>query len=59
MAAEDYSIRLNFHKSIAIKEIREKKRKDQTRTQDVMKFGLKYLRRWESQPPIIEVELKY
>jgi hypothetical protein len=41
MAAEDNSIRFNSHKNIAIKEIREKKRKDQTRTQDVMEFGLK------------------
>jgi hypothetical protein len=41
MAAEDNSIRLNSHKNIAIKEIREKKRKDQTRTQNVMKLGLK------------------
>jgi hypothetical protein len=27
--------------NIAIKKIRENKRKDQTRTQDVMEFGLK------------------
>jgi hypothetical protein len=41
MAAEDNSIRFNSHKNIAIKEIREKKGKDQTRTQYVTKFGLK------------------
>jgi hypothetical protein len=41
MAAEDNSIRFNSHKNIAIKEMREKKRKYQTRTQDIMKFGLK------------------
>jgi hypothetical protein len=41
MAEEDNSIQFNSHKNIAIKEIREKKRKDQIRTQDVMKFGLK------------------
>jgi hypothetical protein len=35
MAAEDKSIRFNSHNNIAIKEIREKKRKDQTRTQNV------------------------
>jgi hypothetical protein len=38
MAAEDNSIRF---KNIAIKEMRENKRKDQTRTQDVIEFGLK------------------
>jgi hypothetical protein len=43
MAAEDNSIRFNSHKNIANKEIREKKRKDQTRTQDVTEFGLKML----------------
>jgi hypothetical protein len=41
MTVEDNSIRFNSHKNIAIKEIREKKRKDQTRTQDVTKFDLK------------------
>jgi hypothetical protein len=35
------SIRFNSHKNIAIKEMWEKKRKDQTRTQDVTKFSLK------------------
>jgi hypothetical protein len=29
--------------------MREKKRKDQTRTQDVTKFSLKCLRIWDSQ----------
>jgi hypothetical protein len=43
MAAEYNSIWFNFHKNIAIKEIWEKKRKDQTRTQDVIEFGLKML----------------
>jgi hypothetical protein len=41
MAAEYNSIRFNSHKNIAIKEMWEKKRKDQTRTQDVTEFGLK------------------
>jgi hypothetical protein len=35
MAAEDNLIQFNSHKNIAIKETRENKRKDQTRTQDV------------------------
>jgi hypothetical protein len=43
MAAEDNSIRFNSHKNIAIKEMREKKRKYQIRTQDVTEFGLKML----------------
>jgi hypothetical protein len=41
MAAEYNSIRFNPHKNIAIKEMWEKKRKDQIRTQDVTEFGLK------------------
>jgi hypothetical protein len=41
MAAEYNLIRFNSHKNIAIKEMWEKKRKDQTRTQDVTEFGLK------------------
>jgi hypothetical protein len=41
MAAEDNSIQFNSHNNITIKEMREKKKKDQTRTQDVTKFGLK------------------
>jgi hypothetical protein len=41
MTAEDNLIRFNSHKNITIKEIREKKRKYQTRTQDVTEFGLK------------------
>jgi hypothetical protein len=41
MVAEDNSIQFNYHKNIAIKEIRENKRKDQTGTQDVTEFGLK------------------
>jgi hypothetical protein len=45
MAAEDNLIQFNTHKNIAIKEMREKKkRKDQTRTQDVTQFGLQCLR---------------
>jgi hypothetical protein len=34
-------IQFNSHKNITIKEMWKKERKDQTRTQDVMKFGLK------------------
>jgi hypothetical protein len=41
MAAEYNSIRFNSHKNIAIKEMRENKRKNQIRTQDVTEFGLK------------------
>jgi hypothetical protein len=41
MAAEYNLIRFNSHKNIAIKEMWEKKRKDQTRTQDVTEFGFK------------------
>jgi hypothetical protein len=41
MAAEYNLIWFNSQKNIAIKEMWEKKRKDQTRTQDVMEFGLK------------------
>jgi hypothetical protein len=57
MVVKDNSICFNFHKNIAIKEMREKKeRKDQIKTQDVMEFGLKCLRFRDSQPLIIEVE---
>jgi hypothetical protein len=56
MAAEDNSIRFSSHKNIAIKEIRENKRKDQTKTQDITKFGLKCLHLRDSQSPTIEVE---
>jgi hypothetical protein len=41
MAAKYNLIWFNSHKNIAIKEIWEKKRKDQTRTQDVTEFGFK------------------
>jgi hypothetical protein len=41
MTAEYNLIQFNSHKNIAIKEIWENKRKDQTRTQDVTEFGLK------------------
>jgi hypothetical protein len=41
MAAKNNLIRFNSHKNITIKEVREKKRKYQTRTQDVTEFGLK------------------
>jgi hypothetical protein len=41
MATEYNSIQFNSHKNIAIKEIWVKKRKDQIKTQNVMKFGLK------------------
>jgi hypothetical protein len=59
MTAEDNSIQFNSHKNIAIKEMREKKRKDQTRTQDVTEFGLKCLRLRNSQPLTIEIESKH
>jgi hypothetical protein len=59
MAAEDSSIQFNSHKNIASKEMREKKRKYQIRTQDVTEFGLKCLRLWDSHPLTIEVELKH
>jgi hypothetical protein len=35
-----------------------REKKDQTRTQDVTKFGLKCLRLWDPQPLTIEVEPK-
>jgi hypothetical protein len=38
---------------------REKKRKDQTRTQYVMEFSLQCLRLWDSQPLTIEIESKH
>jgi hypothetical protein len=41
MAAEYNLIWFNSHKNIAIKEIWEKKIKDQTRIQDVTEFGFK------------------
>jgi hypothetical protein len=41
MATEYNLIRFNSHKNIAIKEIWEKNRKDQARTQDVTEFDLK------------------
>jgi hypothetical protein len=53
------SIQFNSQKNIAIKEMREKKRKDQTRTQDVTEFGLQYLLLRGSQPLTIEVNLKH
>jgi hypothetical protein len=59
MAAEDNSIRFNSHKNIAIKEMREKKRKDQIITQNLMEFGLKCLRLRDSQSLTIEVEPKH
>jgi hypothetical protein len=59
MAAEDNSIRFNSHKNIANKEMRENKRKYQTRTQDVTEFGLKCLRLWDSQLLTIEVKPKH
>jgi hypothetical protein len=59
MAAKDNLIQFNSHKNITIKETREKKRKDQIRTQDVTEFGLKCLRLQDSQPLIIEDEAKH
>jgi hypothetical protein len=44
---------------MAIKKIREKKRKDQTRTQDVTKFGLKIPTSPDTQPSTIKVEPKH
>jgi hypothetical protein len=41
MAAEDNLIQFNSHKNVAIKEMRENKRKYQTKMQDVTEFGLK------------------
>jgi hypothetical protein len=41
MATKYNSIQFNSHKNIAIKEMWENKRKDQTRIQDVTEFGLK------------------
>jgi hypothetical protein len=59
MAAENNLIQFNSHKNIAIKETRENKRKDQTKTQDIMEFGLQCLRLRDSPPLIIEVEPKH
>jgi hypothetical protein len=59
MVAENNLIRFNSHKNIAIKLMREKKKKDQIRKQDIIEFNLKYLRLRDSQPLTIEVELKY
>jgi hypothetical protein len=38
MAAENNLNQFNSHKNITIKEMREKKSKDKTKTQDVMEF---------------------
>jgi hypothetical protein len=59
MVAEDNLIQFNSHKNIAIKEMREKKRKDQIRTQDVTEFSLQCLRLQDSQPLTIEFEPKH
>jgi hypothetical protein len=59
MAAEDNSIRFNSHKNIAIKEMREKKKIDQTRTQNVTEFGLKCLCLRDSQPLKFEIKPKH
>jgi hypothetical protein len=40
MTTENNLIQFNSHKNIAIKETREKKIKNQIRTQDVTEFGL-------------------
>jgi hypothetical protein len=53
------TIQFRSHKNIAIKEMKEKKRKYQTITQDITEFGLQYLRLPDSQPLTIEVELKH
>jgi hypothetical protein len=59
MTTEDNSIRFNSHKNIVNKEMRENKRKDQTRIQDVTEFDLKCLRLRDSQPLTIEIEPKH
>jgi hypothetical protein len=59
MTTEDNSIRFNSHKNIVNKEMRENKRKDQTRIQDVAEFDLKCLRLRDSQPLTIEIEPKH
>jgi hypothetical protein len=41
MAAEYNLIRFTSHKNIAIKKCEKRKRKDQTRTQNITEFGLK------------------
>jgi hypothetical protein len=56
---EDNLIQFNSHKNIAIKETREKKRKNQITIQDVMEFGLQCLHLRDFQPLIIEVEPKH
>jgi hypothetical protein len=43
MSAEYNLIQFNYHKNIAIKEMWEKKIKDQTKTQDITEFDLKML----------------
>jgi hypothetical protein len=53
------TIQFRSHKNIAIKEMKEKKRKYQTITQDITEFGLQYLRLPDSQPLTIELELKH
>jgi hypothetical protein len=55
----DSERQFNSHKNIAIKEMRENKRKNQTRTQDVTEFGLKCLRLRYFKPLTIEVEPKH
>jgi hypothetical protein len=45
-----------LNKNIATKAKREKKRNNQTRTQDVIKFGLKCLRLRNFQPLTIKIE---
>jgi hypothetical protein len=58
MVAEDNLIQFNSYKNIAIKETREKKKK-QTKIQDVTEFGLQCLCFRSSQPLTIEVEPKH
>jgi hypothetical protein len=59
MATKDNLIQFNFHKNITIKEMRENKRKDQIRTQDVTEFGLQCPCLRNSQSLTIEVEPKH
>jgi hypothetical protein len=59
MAAEDNLIQFNSHKNIAIKKMRENKRKEQIRTRDVIEFNLQCLRLRDSQSITIEIEPKH
>jgi hypothetical protein len=49
---------IQFSKEYSNKKMRENKRKDQARTQDVTEFSLPCLRLWDPQSVTIEVESK-